>query len=93
MMPFHAFHLPTPQYQPPVEPLIWIVNPSKPRHRRKNPWSPKNPLWASHDSHGPHVALLGVYNYFTYTPESLVVWYIVINGDGRNTILLELVNL
>jgi hypothetical protein len=28
MIPFHAFHLPMPQYQPPVEPLIWIVNPS-----------------------------------------------------------------
>jgi len=28
MIPFHAFHLPIPQYQPPVEPLIWIVNPS-----------------------------------------------------------------
>jgi len=27
MIPFHAFHLPMPQYQPPVEPLIWIVNP------------------------------------------------------------------
>ncbi|KAG2079259.1 hypothetical protein BDR04DRAFT_1086460, partial [Suillus decipiens] len=28
MIPFYAFHLPMPQYQPPVEPLIWIVNPS-----------------------------------------------------------------
>ncbi|KAG2072310.1 hypothetical protein BDR04DRAFT_1096954 [Suillus decipiens] len=28
MIQFHAFHLPMPQYQPPVEPLIWIVNPS-----------------------------------------------------------------
>ncbi|KAG2071437.1 hypothetical protein BDR04DRAFT_1098214 [Suillus decipiens] len=28
MIPFHDFHLPMPQYEPPVEPLIWIVNPS-----------------------------------------------------------------
>ncbi|KAG2069162.1 hypothetical protein BDR04DRAFT_1102131 [Suillus decipiens] len=28
MIPFHASHLPMPQYQPPVEPLIWTVNPS-----------------------------------------------------------------
>ncbi|KAG2070534.1 hypothetical protein BDR04DRAFT_1099781 [Suillus decipiens] len=26
MIPFHTFHLPMPQYQPSVEPLIWIVN-------------------------------------------------------------------
>ncbi|KAG2065526.1 hypothetical protein BDR04DRAFT_1108368, partial [Suillus decipiens] len=28
MIPFHAFYPPMPQYQPPVEPVIWIVNPS-----------------------------------------------------------------
>ncbi|KAG2070071.1 hypothetical protein BDR04DRAFT_1100506, partial [Suillus decipiens] len=28
MIPFYAFHLPMPQHQPPVEPLIWIVSPS-----------------------------------------------------------------
>ncbi|KAG2074037.1 hypothetical protein BDR04DRAFT_1093738 [Suillus decipiens] len=57
MIPFHAFHLPMPQYQPPIEPLIWIVNPSSLDIDEKNPWSPKNPSWALHDSHGPHVAL------------------------------------
>ncbi|KAG2043826.1 hypothetical protein BDR03DRAFT_940027 [Suillus americanus] len=28
MIPFHAFHPPVLQYRSPVEPLIWIVNPS-----------------------------------------------------------------